>query len=73
MRSNLKCQYYFPKKCKKIFRPCFFPVHGKRFARREEQNRTFSGIEHKQTTKREKNKKITEIMKNNIDKCDEVM
>ena len=27
----------------------------------------------KQTTKREKNKKITEIMKNNIDKCDEVV
>jgi len=73
MRSNLKCQYYFPKKCKKNFRPCFFHVHGKRLAHRKEQNRTFCEIEHKQTTKREKNKKITEIMKNNIDKCDEVM
>lgn len=63
----------FSKKSKKFFRLCFFPVHRKRFAHRKEQNRTFSEVEHKQTTKHEKNKKITEIMKNNIDKCNEVM
>jgi len=62
-----------PKKCKKNFRPCFFHVYGKRLAHRKEQNRTFYEIEHKQTIRNEKNKKITEKMKNNIDKCDEMM